>query len=396
MTFYEDPSFFMLLVVAVVPAVVLGVLEKPLRGYGLVVSCLFLVGLFAWQWTALGLVMAYVLATFAVSRLVLSRRRAGEGRIGIPLKLAALAVAIGPLAIYKVTTAMGSGLLGFLGISYITFKATQVLLEVEDGLIDEIGLVDYLYFLLFFPVFTSGPIDRSRRFFVDAHKIRPRGEYLDLLGRGIMMLLVGAAFQIVIATYFKKMYSPTALNLANPVLPQVWQAILTSWWYGFYLYFDFCGYSLMAQGVSFCLGIECPRNFNLPFVSCTLEEFWDRWHITLSHWLRDYLFMRLERSLARHKFPKKRDARAAVGLLVNMCVMGAWHGLMPQYLVYGLYHGVLLAIEQLIKRRWKFYRAHKGDPAVKVVSWFVTFNVVMFGFALFSGQAFTFFGGING
>ena len=391
MAFYEDPSFFLLLVAAIVPAAVLGILEKPLKAYGLVVSCLFLCGLFMDNWAGLGLVAAYVLMTYVSTRWVLSvvvRR----GTPGLLAKVIGLVCAIGPLVTYKVTVSAGGGLLGFVGISYITFKATQVLLEVEDGLIRELPLVDYLSFLLFFPVFTSGPIDRSRRFTEDVNEVKPRGEYLDLLGRGILMLVVGAVMQMVLATAFKKLYDPVALNWSNPVPPQVWSAIVTSYEYGFYLYFDFAGYSLMAQGVSYCLGVRCPSNFNLPFVSCTLEEFWDRWHITLSHWLRDYVFMRLERTLARKRIPKKRDSRAAVGLIANMVLMGAWHGLSPQYLLYGLYHGVLLAVGEVLKKRWKFYRRHRNDPAVKVVSWFVTINVVMFGFALFSGQLFTFLG----
>lgn len=396
MSFYETPAFFILLTVAIIPAAILGCLQRRLKWYGLAVSCLFLVGLFVGSWDGLAFVTLYCALTYVATRFLLSRMPVEGGRPPRAPYMLALVCCVAPLVIYKVSVAAGTSLLGFIGISYITFKATQVALEVADGLIDSLPPLDYLYFLVFFPVFTSGPIDRSRRFMADADRILPRGEYLDLLGRGICMLLVGAVFQIVLATVFKQWYKPAAYDMSKDMWPQLVSFVQVSWAYGLYLYFDFAGYSLMAQGAGMCLGIEVPRNFNLPFVSCSLEEFWDRWHITLSHWLRDYVFMRLERTLTRHRIPKKRDARAALGLVCNMCLMGAWHGLAPQYLLYGLYHGVLLAVEQLLQHRWKFYKAHRHDPAMRIVMWFVTINLVIFGFALFSGQLLTFIGGIHG
>ncbi|MCI1665224.1 MAG: D-alanyl-lipoteichoic acid biosynthesis protein DltB [Atopobiaceae bacterium] len=395
MSFYEDPSFFILLAAAIVPAAVLGCTGRRIKPWGLVVSVLFLVGLFMGSWEGLLLVACYVPLTFLVSRLVLARVRSGRP-LTAATRLVSLACVIGPLVIYKVSTAAGSGILGFVGISYITFKTTQVLLEIEDGLIESLSFIDYLYFLVFFPVFTSGPIDRSRRFMADANRTLDRPHYLDLLGRGIVFLLIGAASQIVIATIFKQWYKPVAFDMTQDVWSQLVSFVQVSYAYGLYLYFDFAGYSLMAQGASMCLGIETPANFRLPFLSHSLEEFWDRWHITLSHWLRDYVFMRMERSLTRHRIPKKRDARAAVGLVADMCLMGAWHGLTPQYLLYGLYHGVLLAIEQIMTHRWRFFRAHRNDVGMKVVMWFITLNLVMFGFSIFSGQLFTFIGGIHG
>ena len=401
MEFYQDPSFFMTLGVALVPAIVLGLLERRIRLYGLVVSAVFLGFLFMGSWAQLALAVGYMLATYACTRLVLARTDSdGAGTVKAPapvaLRLLALVVCLLPLVTYKVTVAAGNGLLGFVGISYITFRATQVLLEVTDGLIGRLPFVDYLYFLAFFPTFTSGPIDRSRRFFADVERRLPRWEYVDRLGRGALMFALGLVMQMVLAAIFKKYDTPAALDLSRPLGQQLVDAVRVSYAYAAYLYFDFAGYSLMAQGVGLALGVDVPRNFNLPFVSCSLQEFWDRWNITLSHWLRDFVFMRLERTMARHRKPKSRDVRASVGLIANMLLMGFWHGVTPAYITYGLYPGVLLAVEQHVHRHWKFWRKHKGTAPVRFVSWFVTLQVVVLGLSIFSGQLFTFFGGIHG
>ena len=111
-----------------------------------------------------------------------------------------LAATIAPLVVYKISGLLDSSLLGFIGISYVTFKAVQVIIEIRDGLITKMAFSDFLYFISFFPVLTSGPIDRSRRFMEDANKRYSKSEYADLLSRGILLLLIGAVYQMVIAT----------------------------------------------------------------------------------------------------------------------------------------------------------------------------------------------------
>ncbi len=161
MTFYADPSFFALLALAVAGAAFLGLREKPLARYGMAAS--------ARSWRACsartfrvdrraGFVVVAALST----RWVLASPRSNK-RFAV-----AFALILAPLLSAKVGAVFDQNLLGFMGVSYLTFKALQVLFEVRDGVIEEIGLFDYLYFLLFFPVFTSGPIDRSRRFAEDA------------------------------------------------------------------------------------------------------------------------------------------------------------------------------------------------------------------------------------
>ena len=157
--------------------------------------------------------------------------------------------------------------------------------------------------------------------------------------------------------------------------------------YALYLFFDFAGYSLMAMGASYCFGIATPRNFRAPFVAVDIKDFWNRWHITLSTWLRDFVFMRFTRMATKRKLFSNRVQTACAGYLVNMLLMGAWHGLTADYLAYGLYHGVLLAATEVYQKRSKFYKRNRKKAWYKVLSWFITLQLVVAGFALFSGQA---------
>ena len=152
-----------------------------------------------------------------------------------------------------------------------------------------------------------------------------------------------------------------------------------------YLYFHFAGYSYMSAGVSYMLGIRMPDNFNRPFLSVDMKDFWGRWHITLSSWFRDFIFTRFMLDSARKKRFKKRLNGAAAGLMLNMAVMGLWHGLKPQYIVYGLYHGLLMAATEIYQKKSGFYRENREKKWYKALSWFVTLNMAMFGFLIFSG-----------
>ena len=124
---------------------------------------------------------------------------------------------------------------------------------------------------------------------------------------------------------------------------------------------------------------------NKPFISRDMKEFWDRWHISLSHWFRDFLFSRFMTDAIRNKRFKNRLNAASMGFIVNMLVMGMWHGLTKDYLLYGLYHGVLLAVTEIYQKK-KWYRRVKSKKWYQCISWFVTLNLVMFGFLIFSGK----------
>ena len=343
MSFYADPSFFVLLSVAVVGAAVLGLLEKPLKWYGLVASLFFVALLFMNDVRQLACFVLF-LASSAVGCALLMRAPKSKWRFRI-----ALALTLYPLVVCKVSGAFDASLLGFVGISYLTFKATQVVIEVHDGIIERMNPSDWLCFIVFFPVFTSGPIDRSRRFVEDLHATRSRDEYAGLLARGIVLIAAGMVYKMVIAAYIFRFYDPHGWGNAGFGV-ELWQQIVIAYQYGLYLFFDFAGYSLMAMGASYCFGIRTPRNFRAPFLAVDIKDFWNRWHITLSFWLRDFVFMRFSRFALKHKLFKKRLRVAQCGFMVNMLLMGAWHGLTADYLLYGLFHGVLLAATEAFQK----------------------------------------------
>lgn len=375
MTLFADPSFFVLLAAAVVVAAAIGLSGHTLRHYGLAVSVGFLACVFFKTPAQLAALLGFV-AVARASVLFLARNPKDRRRY-----LVSVAATLVPLVVYKVSAVFDQSLWGFVGVSYVTFKAVQVVIEVHDGLIsrEELGLEDWLYFLLFFPQFSSGPIDRSRRFFADAHATPARDEYAGMLARGILLLLAGAVYKVVVATWIHRFYAPSAAGDA-------WTQVQTALLYGLYLFCDFQGYSLMAMGASYCLGIRCPRNFRAPFAAVDIIDFWNRWHITLSTWFRDFVFMRFTRWVMHRKLLRDRLQVAMCAFMVDMLVMGFWHGIAWCYIAYGLYHGVLLAATQAMRKRWGFYKRHRRDSWFRACSWAATQVLVFLGFAIFSGQ----------
>ncbi|MBQ9043357.1 MAG: D-alanyl-lipoteichoic acid biosynthesis protein DltB [Eggerthellaceae bacterium] len=387
MGFYTEPAFFIATAVVACIAVVLGVLEKPLHKYGLAASVVMLALLFSDSLPSLVFFLAYLVYSFALERFV-ERLFRTDAPHAVEKYRIALALQIAPLAVYKVGVVFEPTFLGFVGISYITFKAVQVLIEIRDGLIGSIKPWRYLYFLVFFPTFTSGPILRSRAFEKDLDRALPRDGYLELLYRGAGWFILGALYKFVgsALTGWLMWFAPAAIGGATPAAYAAAQVVYALM-YGLNLFFDFAGYSHMAVGVGFALGVEVPRNFRAPFLSVDIKDFWNRWHITLSYWLRDFVFMRFTSAALAHEWFKSTVTTACIAYIVNMLVMGFWHGITVDYVLYGLYHGLLLAACELIQRKWGFYKKHKKDRWFRVCSWAVTMVAVFYGFALFSGQA---------
>ena len=286
-----------------------------------------------------------------------------------------------PLVVNKVFAITQLHLLAFIGISYMSFKTIQIMLEISDGLIKEkISVKDYLQFLLFFPTVSSGPIDRSRRFLKEINEVMPRKDYLELAGDGIYRIVLGLLYKVVLSTYVYQIL--LALSNTGTVVYSIKYMYL----YTLYLFFDFAGYSLMAVGSSNVLGIQTPMNFNKPFLSIDIKDFWTRWHITLSTWLRDFVFSRVLMQVIRKKWFKNRLHNAAYAYMVNMLVMGFWHGISVSYIAYGFYHGILMSGFEIYQKKSTFYKKHKNKTWYKLISWFVTMNLVMVGFFIFSGE----------
>ena len=373
MNYFEGNEFFLLLFVVLLIGFVVNFFEKRKDYYILVLSLLFAGAIYGKSRAMIVYLISFVIYQYF---LVFIAQRIETKRLK-PLVF----LSIFPLVINKIFALTSLHLLAFIGISYMSFKTIQIMLEILDGLIKEkISIKDYLQFLLFFPTVSAGPIDRSRRFLKEINEVMPRKEYLELAGDGVYRIILGLLYKVVLSTYVYQML--LALNNTGTVVYSIKYMYL----YTLYLFFDFAGYSLMAVGSSNILGIQTPMNFNKPFLSVDIKDFWTRWHITLSTWLRDFVFSRVLMQVIRKKWFKNRLHNATYAYMVNMLAMGFWHGLSVSYIVYGFYHGVLMAGFEVYQKKSNFYKKNKNKNWYKLLSWFVTMNLVMIGFFIFSGE----------
>ena len=375
MAFYDGLYFLIVLFLGCIPAIILGLKEKPIEKYLMAFSLLMIGLIYTGDMHNLLYLLLFILLEWHVI-VAFQHLRRTHGKDNSFFYLA-IFWALLPLVIAKVSGLIGRHWFAFIGISYITFKVVQIIIETHDGLIERSGFWKTMNFLLFFPALSSGPIDRSRRFESDL-VARPRAEYVDMLQKGLRKILLGVVYKFALsAIFFAQLEKITGRY-------DIQYVIAYAYVYGIYMFFDFAGYSLMAIGTGYIFGIQVPDNFNKPFVSVDIKEFWDRWHISLSHWFRDFVFSRFMMFAIRGKKFKNRMNAATAGFIVNMLVMGVWHGLSFDYLLYGLYHGVLLALTERFQKT-KLFKANRNRTWYKAISWFVTLNLVMFGFLIFSG-----------
>ena len=373
MNYFEGNEFFLLLLVVLLIGFVLNYFGKRKDYYILSLSILFAGAIYGKSKSMVVYLLAFIIYQYV---LVFIAQRMDSKRLKPLVMLSIL-----PLVVNKVFAITQLHLLAFIGISYMSFKTIQIMLEISDGLIKEkISVKDYLQFLLFFPTVRSGPIDRSRRFLKEINEVMPRKDYLELAGDGIYRIVLGLLYKVVLSTYVYQIL--LALSNTGTVVYSIKYMYL----YTLYLFFDFAGYSLMAVGSSNVLGIQTPMNFNKPFLSIDIKDFWTRWHITLSTWLRDFVFSRVLMQVIRKKWFKNRLHNAAYAYMVNMLVMGFWHGLSVSYIAYGFYHGILMSGFEIYQKKSTFYKKHKNKTWYKLISWFVTMNLVMVGFFIFSGE----------
>jgi membrane protein involved in D-alanine export len=291
-------------------------------------------------------------------------------------------VSLAPLAAAKLGGVLPIGFAGFAGISYLTFRAVDALVAVQDGRVVAFDARAFLAYVLFPPTVSAGPIDRFQRFAQDFRARRPRAEWLADVDAGVERLFVGLAQKFVLAALVDDL---AVSRLADDPRPASTLAYMYA--YSVYLYFDFAGYSAIAVGVSRLFGVRTPENFDRPYLATDIGDFWNRWHVSLSSWLRDHVYLRVTfAALRRHWFGGDRYAASALAFLATFGLMGAWHGLAPRYVVYGLYHAVLAIGHQNVAR-W----ARARPPLASSRGWawagrVATLQAVCFGFLIFSGR----------
>ncbi|WP_203648767.1 D-alanyl-lipoteichoic acid biosynthesis protein DltB [Secundilactobacillus yichangensis] len=390
---YANPVYFVLLIATLMPAMIGLYFGKRFKAYEAAWTFVFLVVTFGGEkWHQGVALIGYVLFQLL---LVYGYQRYRQHRNQTSIFVTMVSLSIVPLVAVKLAPVLPISQLsffGFLGISYLTFKTVQVLMELRDGTIKTIRSRDYLRFLLFFPTVSSGPIDRFRRFQTDEQQVPDRETYLGLVETGIHHLFKGFVYKYMLGYLFGTLLLPQVAHAAMLCRHAFFGTglsvplILYMYVYSMYLFFDFAGYSLFAVGISHFMGIKTPENFRSPFAAHNIKEFWNRWHMSLSFWFRDFVFMRFTFYVMKKRLIKNRIRISQVAYLVNFLVMGFWHGVTWYYITYGLFHAVAIILNDYWLR---FKKAHPNfishNAVTESISIFITFNTVCFSFLIFSG-----------
>lgn len=377
---YSEFYYFYIMSIVLIPCIVLGMLQKEIKWYGLILTIFMLYLIFCDSIKQL----QFLIVFFFLQLMLVKGYDLYRGVLNKRWHLwIMVAISIIPLLVTKFTGVFMNKEVGFLGISYLTFKCVQTLVQIYDGNIKGLNILEYAYFILFFPTISSGPIDRSIRFIEQINTVPSRKEYLEYLGNGLWKIVMGIAYKFLIASYINNMWlSKIPLNQHSFI-----NTIKYMYLYSFYLFFDFAGYSLMAIGVSYILAVKTPDNFNLPFISKDIKDFWNRWHMSLSFWFRDFIFSRFVMAALKKKWFKNKYTAAYIGYMLTMLTMGFWHGIQLHYIAYGAYHGLLLVATEFFQRT-SFHLKFKRKPLFRLLSTVLTFNFICFGFLIFSGYLF--------
>ena len=330
----------------------------------------------------------------SISDYLIAHAIAGSDDKSLKKRLVALSVAINlaMLGYFKYTNffiemangLFGAGFLDFqniflpVGISFFVFQSMSYTIDIYRGEIKPLAhWTDYIFYLSFFPQLVAGPIVRAKDFIPQIR--RPLQVTREMFGTGICFIIGGLVKKAIISDYI-------SLNLVDrifdePALYSGFECLLGIYGYALQIYCDFSGYSDMAIGIALLLGFRFPKNFDAPYKSATITEFWRRWHISLSSWLRDYLYISLGGN-------RKGKLRTYLNLLITMVLGGLWHGAAVRFVLWGALHGVALAVHKmwLAIIPWAKKDGDEMNPVVRIFGWFITFNIVCLGWLLFRAE----------
>lgn len=358
-----------------VPAVILGLFGKRIKYYGMLIS-------FPALYLLIGKAHAlYFIGFLVFEYLLIVLYFYGKKKITSKyFYYAILLVSIVPVAYTKSIHLLHLKAVAILGISYMCFRIWQLIIEIHDKHIQSVNPIPILYFITYFPTLSSGPIDRYQRFMDDINAEVTGKDYLNnYLLVGIQKIFLGLVYKFGIANLLN-LYFLTKIPNELTVL----HCIEYMYVYTFYLFFDFAGYSNLAIGTSYILGIKAPENFNMPFLSKNMKEFWERWHMSLSRWFGDYIFSRFVLNAIRNKWIRSPKYAARAGFMVTMTIMGFWHGLTLYYILYGVYQGLALVLTDMYLKS-KAYRRQRKHPHYVAISRIICFHTFAVGLLIFSG-----------
>jgi alginate O-acetyltransferase complex protein AlgI len=341
-----------------------------------------------WQPAHLPVLAFSILFNYAAGLVLQNRRRRGRGtRLALAFAVAAnlaLLVWFKYTAFFVNEAASLAGqdfvmraVLLPLGISFFTFQQIAYVVDSATGKVERSDFVEYALFVSYFPQLIAGPIVHHAEVLHQFRTVQFRVSAQNF-ARGLSFFTIGLFKKVVLADNLAKFADPLFLDAqawANASAAEAWTGVLA---YTFQLYFDFSGYSDMAIGLGLLCGIRIPVNFNSPYKALNIIDFWRRWHITLSHFLRDYLYVALGGN-------RQGKARRYVNLMLTMLLGGFWHGANWTFLVWGGLHGLYL----VVNHAWnalaeRIGLADRGDSIVW--RWFargLTLIAVMIGWVFF-------------
>lgn len=269
-----------------------------------------------------------------------------------------------------------------IGISFFTFQQIAYLMDCRAGVAHRSGLLKYSLFVAYFPQLIAGPIVHPNAIlpqFEEKNTLRFR---MDRLVEGATIFLLGLGKKVILADAFG-VWAAEGFGAAQagvaPTLMEAWGAVLS---YTFQIYFDFSGYSDMAIGLAWMIGIRLPINFDSPYKATSIIDFWRRWHITLSTFLRDYLYIPLGGN-------RKGTKRRWINLFITMLLGGLWHGAGWTFVLWGGLHGLFLAINHFwidLCKRHSWLRRDFGKPG-RLVGWLVTMTAVAVAWVFFRAES---------
>lgn len=259
------------------------------------------------------------------------------------------------------------------GISFFTFRSISYMVDVYRGDLEPCrNFLDYFFFLTFFPPLLAGPVVRARDMLGQIRE-NPSATR-EMISEGLFLIMTGLVKKVMIADYISANFVDRIFD--NPALYSGFENLMGAIGFTVQLYCDFSGYSDMAIGLALLMGYRFKINFDAPFKSQSPTEFWRRWHISLSTWLRDYVYIPLGGN-------RRGRARAYLNQFLTMVIGGFWHGASWMYVIWGAYHGLLLVAHKFISKVWKLPEGLAGRPEVKVLNIAITFMLVVAGFTLF-------------
>ncbi|PQA59929.1 MBOAT family O-acyltransferase [Siphonobacter curvatus] len=260
-----------------------------------------------------------------------------------------------------------------VGVSFYTFQSLSYTIDIYRGEIKPVkSILDYAFFVSFFPQLVAGPIVRAKDFIPQLY--RPTIVTPEQFGRAIFLIGSGLFKKVVISDYLSVNFVDRIFD--NPTLYSGLENLFGVYGYALQIYCDFSGYSDMAIGIALLLGFEYPVNFDSPYQSRNITEFWRRWHISLSSWLRDYLYISMGGN-------RKGIFRTYFNLFMTMVLGGLWHGAAWRFILWGVLHGGALVFHRVIRS----YFSPGAYPTYRWVSQLLTFHFVCFCWIFFRADS---------